>query len=990
MIGQTISHYHILEKLGEGGMGVVYKAEDIKLKRVVAVKFLPQHLTANETERARLMQEAQAAAALNHPNICAIHTVGEHQNPEGAIQHFIDMEFVDGVTLRKKFEQTPMPVSEAITYSIQIADALQEAHSKGIVHRDIKADNVMVNTKNQIKVMDFGLAKLKGSLKLTKASSTVGTLGYMAPEQIQGGEVDARSDIFSFGVLIFEMLTGRLPFRGEHEAAIMYSILNEEPESLQRYLPDAPMELLHILGRALEKNPEDRYQSAHEMLIDLRRLKKDTSRVLRKAAQEMSPPAPVPTSSEPSMPSRTEQRQVPTTSVTINIPKFSARSLLVPGIIAGVLVAAFVAYLFLFQESFENGERLPIAVADFVNQTNEPELDGLSGMLITSLEQSRRLSVLTRSRMFDILKLMGHDNVERIDEALGREICRRANVGALVVTSIRKFDRLYTIDLKILDPTKNEYLFTAKEEGEGKAAIPGMIDRLSQKTRVGLKEKASEVQASKQNVADVTTTNLEAYQHYFQGEQLINTLKFEEAEQEFHKAVAIDTTFGLAYYRLAYALAWSTRPGAREAIDKATRYIDKLPEKERYLVRGESAMIRQNVQQGLSIYKELLNLYPDEKEVIYLIGDYSYHQQDFPSAAAHLERALSMDPTFERAYQHLCWTYTATKQFDRKMEVARQYVVKVPDEESYELLADAYLNQAKFDSALQVFSRALELFPNSSRMIKGIGLTYLFQNDFGKAEAQFNKLIQPNRSASDQRAGYNGLVLSGTQRGKYRDVLGMVNRIIDIDLKQNNKSSLGTAYAAKALYLKELFGDAESARAELQKALEYREAGDNVYYSWVYNTQLALGEFEKALEIGKNKLAVIVPKYNYQVDGYVNMSSRNYGAAITNFQALGPSISHPDLYSLAQCYLATEQLDNAIDALQRLQSSYSLLFGAPSDRTRVLAKSYYLLGNVYEKKVDKKRAIESYQTLLTLWKDADKDLPEIADAKARLSKLKGK
>jgi serine/threonine protein kinase len=274
MVGNTVSHYRILEKLGEGGMGVVYKAEDLKLTRTVALKFLPHGLDAHEPERARFLQEARAAAILNHPNICTIHDIQEYDG-----QQFIVMEYVEGKTLR---EIVPIKkMQDAITYAIQIAEALQEAHTHGIVHRDIKAENIMVNSKNQVKVMDFGLAKLKGSLKLTKTSSTIGTLAYMAPEQIEGGEVDARSDIFSFGIVLYELLTGHLPFRGEHEAAMVYSIVNEEPEPLQHYVPDAPSELLHILDRALEKDREDRYQSIHEMLIDLRRLKKDSSRVSR-------------------------------------------------------------------------------------------------------------------------------------------------------------------------------------------------------------------------------------------------------------------------------------------------------------------------------------------------------------------------------------------------------------------------------------------------------------------------------------------------------------------------------------------------------------------------------------------------------------------------------------------------------------------------------------------------------------------------------------
>jgi serine/threonine protein kinase len=292
MIGKIVSHYKILEKLGEGGMGIVYKAEDLTLTRTVALKFLPHGLEAHEAERARFLQEARAAAILNHPNICTIHEIAEVDG-----QQFIVMEYVDGMTLREKIAEGKLPVGSAVAYAIQVGEALEEAHSKGIVHRDIKTDNIMV-VKNQVKVMDFGLAKLKGSLKLTKTSSTVGTLAYMAPEQIEGKEADARADIFSFGVVLYEMLTGHLPFRGEHEAAVMYSIVNEEPEALQSYLPDAPSELLHVLNRALEKDPEVRYQTVHDMLIDLRRLKKETTRVVRLSQSQVEavatpPPSPV-------------------------------------------------------------------------------------------------------------------------------------------------------------------------------------------------------------------------------------------------------------------------------------------------------------------------------------------------------------------------------------------------------------------------------------------------------------------------------------------------------------------------------------------------------------------------------------------------------------------------------------------------------------------------------------------------------------------------
>lgn len=236
MIGKTVSHYKIIEKLGEGGMGEVYLAEDTTLKRKVAIKFLPSRITVNKTDKARFLQEAQAAAAINHPNVCVIHEIQDHEE-----HPFIVMEYVKGQTLSEKIASDSMSIEQIIEYAFQIAEALQVAHDKGIIHRDIKSDNIMVSASNQIKVMDFGLAKLKGSVKLTKSSSTVGTLAYSSPEQIDGREIDARADIFSFGIVLYEMVTGQLPFQGDYESSLVYSIMNDQPESPYKIRPDIPL-----------------------------------------------------------------------------------------------------------------------------------------------------------------------------------------------------------------------------------------------------------------------------------------------------------------------------------------------------------------------------------------------------------------------------------------------------------------------------------------------------------------------------------------------------------------------------------------------------------------------------------------------------------------------------------------------------------------------------------------------------------------------------
>lgn len=265
MIGKTISHYRILEELGRGGMGVVYKAEDTKLDRTLALKFLPSNISANETDKARFLQEAKAASAINHPNVCVIHDIKEHDD-----QQFIIMEYVDGQTLSKLIKDSSrFPIDDYLDYALQIAGALQAAHENGIIHRDIKSDNIMITSTGQVKVMDFGLAKLAGQTKITKTGTTLGTVAYMSPEQAQGKNVDHRTDIWSLGVVLYEMVTGQLPFRGEYEQAVMYAIVNEEPEPITSILPEIPQQLDRVLEKAIAKSQEERYQNFEEFIRDL-------------------------------------------------------------------------------------------------------------------------------------------------------------------------------------------------------------------------------------------------------------------------------------------------------------------------------------------------------------------------------------------------------------------------------------------------------------------------------------------------------------------------------------------------------------------------------------------------------------------------------------------------------------------------------------------------------------------------------------------------
>ncbi|HSR17199.1 MAG TPA: serine/threonine-protein kinase, partial [Ignavibacteriaceae bacterium] len=368
LIGQTILHYRIIEQIGQGGMGVVYKAEDTKLKRELAIKFLPHYIAANEEERQRFEIEAQAAASLNHPNISTIYSIEDFDS-----KVFIIMEFIDGIDLKDKINPPSSPLSErgnirglptdkSINIAIQIAEGFEAAHKKGIVHRDIKSPNIMITNDGKVKIMDFGLAKVKGGSQLTKMGSTVGTIAYMSPEQSGGNEVDSRADIWSFGVVLYEMLTGKMPFKGDYDQAVIYSILNEEPEIPEHLQGN----LKQVLKKALAKNPDVRYQAAGELAEDLR------------------------TISEGGAIRRTTKRSK------------------LPWMAAGALLILIAAVLYLFVQSSNNVKRIEevktIAVLPFINMSSDPEQeyfsDGLSEELLNVLAKNPQLRVTSRTSAF--------------------------------------------------------------------------------------------------------------------------------------------------------------------------------------------------------------------------------------------------------------------------------------------------------------------------------------------------------------------------------------------------------------------------------------------------------------------------------------------------------------------------------------------------------------------------------------------------------------
>jgi len=462
-------------------------------------------------------------------------------------------------------------------------------------------------------------------------------------------------------------------------------------------------------------------------------------------------------------------------------------------------------------------------------------------------------------------------------------------------------------------------------------------------------------------------------------------VKFKEAEEELEKAIALDTTFALAYYQLAYVFV--QRGGSfekrKEPIRKAMRYIDTVPEKERYLIQALNASIQGDSDEARALYLELLELYPNEKRALHVLGDLAFHRADYATALTYLEKAIAIDPAYEWSLSHLIWTYRALEQYDKVLEYAKQYATQITtSEEAYELVGDAYSLQADFDSALQTYQRALELFPKRAWPVECMGVIYLFKNDYEKAKREFEKLIQAPRPLSDQRIGYRGLGWHYAYLGKYPETIKRIDKVIEIDLNWGDKTNLASGYAEKAFWFLVGWNDVENAKSTIEKGLQLKNDAGDLFYWYLFQAYLKLGEYEKALPIAKTQISYFAFQ-DEVVNAFIHRDKGEYEAAIKGFQKASRR------YDLALCYLETGQYEKAIEAVRKMQGTYAVHFARDlGERPEVYPKSFYLLGKIYEKMGDKKNAIESYKKLLNLWKDADEDLPELIDAKARLAKLR--